>query len=252
MDEIILDKVRLSAIADERREEYRRNCPFPHIVLDGVIAEERLAGIIAEFPEPRDSLWKDKTHEYSRKAACDDLEMMGPRIRQLIMELNSGNFVDFLERLTGISALVPDPHLAGGGLHQIRRGGFLDIHADFNVHPRLQLERRLNVLLFLNDQWSEEYGGHLELWSQKRNSCEKRVLPIANRMVVFSTTDAALHGHPIPLTCPGDRTRNSIALYYYTKDRPRSEKSKPHSTLYQAEMKSWKARLGRAVAKFGI
>ncbi len=251
MDELILDKTRLSALADEHREKYERNHPFPHIVMDDVIEDRKLSGMITEFPGPRDILWKDKNHEYSKKATCDDWERMGPRIRQLIMELNSGNFVDFLEALTGITGIVSDPHLVGGGLHQIRRGGFLDIHADFNVHPRLQLERRLNVLLFLNDQWREEFGGHLELWSQKTNACGERILPIANRMVVFSTTDTSFHGHPAPLTCPEDRTRNSIALYYYTKDRPKNEKSRPHSTLYRAEMKSWKARLSGVFARFG-
>ena len=132
-------------------------------------------------------------------------------------------FVDFLERLTGIDALIPDPHYFGGGLHQIRPGGFLKVHADFNRHSRLDLERRLNAILYLNKDWQEEYGGHLQIWDNDMTRCEKKVLPVFNRLLVFATLDTANHGHPDPLTCPPDRARRSMALYYYTSDRPEGE-----------------------------
>lgn len=245
--DLMFDAERLRQLADENSEQYRNNHPFPHIQIDGLLPEEVLRGIINEFPGPGDIEWKDKTHQYSRKAACEDLSRMGPVTRDLIMQMNCGVFVDFLERLTGISGIVADPHLAGGGLHQIRPGGFLDIHADFNVHPRLELERRLNALLFLNDDWREDYGGHLELWRTDMKKCEARILPVANRLVIFNTTDTAFHGHPEPLRCPANRTRNSIAMYYYTRDRPGQEKTKPHSTLYKGELQNWKNRIRRSL-----
>src|SRR5581483_6543461 len=115
--------------------------------------------------------------------------------------------------------LIPDPYFTGGGLHQIERGGYLKIHADFDRHEKLGLQRRLNVLVYLNRDWDESYGGALELWDRAMTHPVVRVLPVFNRCVVFSTTDQSYHGHPEPLTCPPDRRRRSLALYYYTAAR---------------------------------
>src|SRR5262249_39051246 len=122
----------------------------------------------------------------------------------------------------------------GGGLHQIEKGGFLKIHADFNYHDKLKLYRRLNLLVYLNKDWSEDYGGHFELWDTEMTKCEQRVLPVFNRCVVFTTTDTSFHGNPVPLTCPEGRTRKSIALYYYTVENPNPERAAAHSTLFKA------------------
>jgi Rps23 Pro-64 3,4-dihydroxylase Tpa1-like proline 4-hydroxylase len=142
----------------------------------------------------------------------------------------------FLEKLTGIPHLVPDPYLEGGGFHSIGRGGFLKIHADFNWHHRLHLHRRLNVLLYLNVNWEDGWGGALELWDSKVKSCVTRISPIFNTMAIFSTTDSSFHGHPDPLQCPHNVRRNSIALYYYTSERPEIEvrRGRSNQTDYQA------------------
>ena len=152
----------------------------------------------------------------------------GSATRALLYQLNSSVFIDFLETLTGIRGLIPDPHFWGGGVHQIVRGGFLKVHTDFNRHPRLKLDRRLNLLLYLNPEWQEEWGGHLELWDRGMAKCGKRILPIFGRCVVFSTTDFSNHGHPDPLNCPEGMTRKSLALYYYSNGRPSSETAGKH------------------------
>ena len=158
---------------------------------------------------------------------------MGDQTRLLLYQLNGSVFLQFLEQLTGIDGLIPDPYFGGGGLHQIERGGYLKVHADFNWHPKLRLDRRLNLLLYLNKDWKEAYGGHLELWSRNMTRCVQRILPIFNRCVIFSTTDTSYHGHPDPLRCPPSITRKSLALYYYTNGRPEQEQSAPHDTLFQ-------------------
>jgi hypothetical protein len=148
--------------------------------------------------------------------------------------------------LTGIQGLVPDPHLWGGGLHQILPGGKLAVHADFNKYPHFKLDRRLNVLVYLNRDWQEQWGGQLELWNRDMTRCEQRILPLFNRMVCFSTTDSSFHGHPDPLRCPADRTRRSLALYYYSNGRPAEEIGRPHTTLFQYrpdDEMPWKTRL---------
>lgn len=118
--------------------------------------------------------------------------------------------------MTGIEGLIQDPYLFGGGIHSVGAGGFLKIHADFNWHHKLNLYRRLNLLLYLNSDWQETWGGALELWDVDMASCRVSIPPLINRMVIFNTSDMSFHGHPDPLMCPENRMRNSIALYYYT------------------------------------
>ena len=227
------DREQLVALADEKREQYAAASPFPHIVFDDFLPEEALDQVLAEFPRP-DQDWFAFDSPLERKLASKDDSVIGPATRGLLWALNSPVFVEFLERLTGIEPLVPDAHFEGGGLHQIVPGGHLKVHADFNQHPRTHLERRLNVLLYLNRDWKGEYGGALELWNRDMTQSEARILPHFNRCVVFSTTSTSYHGHPDPLTCPEGETRKSIALYYYTKDRPPEEETDTHNTLFQA------------------
>jgi len=202
--------------------------------MDDFLPEAVLDDVLAEFPRPRDADWFAFDSPLERKLATKDDAAMGAATRHLLAELNSSAFLDFLERLTGIEGLVPDPHFLGGGLHQIERGGHLKVHADFNRHPRTDLERRLNVLIYLNRGWREEYGGAFELWTRDMSRCAERVLPVFNRCVVFSTTSTSFHGHPEPLACPPDTTRKSLALYYYSRDRPAAEAGDAHNTLFKA------------------
>ena len=222
------------ALAESRREAYASASPYPHAVMDGFLPEEVLDAVLAEFPAPAEVDWLAFDSPLERKLATNNDSAMGPATRHLLAELNSSAFIDFLERLTGIEGLVPDPHLEGGGLHQIERGGHLKVHADFNRHPRHGLERRLNVLVYLNRDWKDEYGGAFELWNADMTACQAKVMPYFNRCVVFSTTSTSYHGHPEPLACPEGETRKSIALYYYSKDRPAEETRGTHNTLFQA------------------
>ena len=109
----------------------------------------------------------------------------------------------------------------------------MKVHVDFNKHKKMHLDRRLNLLIYLNKDWQEEYGGHFELWNQEMTGCEKKVLPIFNRCVIFNTSDFSYHGHPNPLDCPEDRTRKSLALYYYSNGRPAEEISEKHTTVFK-------------------
>jgi hypothetical protein len=202
--------------------------------MDDFLPEGVLDGVLAEFPRPHDEEWFAFDSPLERKLATKDDSAMGPATRHLLGELNSAAFIDFLEKLTGIEGLVPDPHFVGGGLHQIEPGGHLKVHADFNQHPQTGLERRLNVLIYLNRDWKDEYGGAFELWNEDMTSCEAKVMPYFNRCVVFSTTSTSYHGHPEPLACPEGETRKSIALYYYSKERPAEERNEGHNTLFKA------------------
>ena len=117
--------------------------------------------------------------------------------------------------MTGMKGLIPDPHFEGGGLHETKRGGHLGVHADFNIHSNLKVERRLNLLIYLNEEWEDGFGGQLELWKKDMSECAVRVKPEFGRAVVFTTALDSFHGHPDPLSCPPERSRRSIATYYY-------------------------------------
>ena len=220
-------------LAEDKRKTYASATPYAHAVIDEFLPEEVLDAVLEEFPKPEQTDWIAFDSAKERKLASNDATAMGPATRHLLAAFNSSTFIDFLERLTGIEGLVPDPHLEGGGLHQIERGGHLKVHADFNRHPRTGLARRLNVLVYLNRDWKDEYGGAFELWDRKMKRCETKVMPYFNRCVVFSTTSTSYHGHPEPLACPEGETRKSIALYYYSQERPAHELSDTHNTLFQ-------------------
>jgi hypothetical protein len=228
------DRKRLADIAESMRESYRQASPFPHAVLDGLLPDAVLDQVLAEFPDPSER-WRsfDDSHQKKFGATAGEADL-GPLTRNVLAEFNGAAFVDFLQVLTGIDEpLIPDPYYKGGGLHQVPRGGYLKVHADFNVHPLFGLDRRVNVLLYLNRGWQPEWGGQLELWDTTMTRPERRIEPDFNRMVVFSITDIAFHGHPDALKCPDDRARRSLAFYYYSNGRPAEEQSERHTTLFQ-------------------
>src|SRR5579883_1005387 len=195
---VLFERQSLLELADRLHEEFQLASPFKHVVIDDFLPDAILERVLEEYPEPEQAPWQVFNTDREVKLALADVTLMGPVTRQLLDEFNGQVFIDFLERLTGIQGLIPDPHYLGGGLHQIRRGGLLKVHADFNRHQRLRLDRRLNGLLYLNKDWPESFGGHLELWNAEMTRCVKRILPIFNRFVLFATTDDSNHGHPDP------------------------------------------------------
>lgn len=230
-----------SARVEADASRYANAAPFPHIAIDNFLDAQTLARAMAEFPAPEQvSDWRraDATDADGRVAQVHKLGYsnelaFGPTLRGLVHAFNSGPFLRYLERLTGIAGLLPDPHLTGGGLHQYLPGAELRVHADFNKLPGYGLDRRLNLLLYLNPTWDPAWGGDLELWGRDMRACVQRIAPIANRCVVFSTTRDSYHGMPDPLRCPEGITRRSLALYYYSNGRPEHERGPDHSTLWQ-------------------
>jgi len=255
IDELLAEPVkqRLEAFGERHAEAHQNASPFPHTVIDDFLPPDLLTRVIESFPGPADFKWLRWDGKHEKKLAWFEAERLVPELRDTLYFLNSAITLRFLEKLTGIKGLIPDPYFYGGGLHQIEPGGFLEVHADFNRLPELHIERRINLLLYLNQDWREEYGGHLELWERDMSSCAKRILPVFNRCVVFDTTSTSYHGHPLPLTCPPDRSRRSIALYYYTATLDDGTKPPEHSTLFQdrpSEEEQRQRRLRQTIKRF--
>src|SRR4051812_7654222 len=164
---------------------YRDAQPFPHIVLDDFFDGDTIARAVAAFPTPDSTRWKEFRHVNARKLGSTDRRAFPEAIASIVDALNAPAFVSFLSRLTGVDGLLADPTLEGGGMHQSSRGGFLNVHVDFTAHPRQRdWRRRVNVLLYLNDDWNDAYGGHLELWASDMSRCVRSIAPIANRCVI--------------------------------------------------------------------
>lgn len=211
---------------DADRQAYAAASPFPHIVLDDVLTAEAFAAAVAEFPARHDPFWKGYLHVNETKYSNTAPESWGPALQSIAREFCSAEFVDYLVSLTGIPDLRPDWSMDGGGLHQTLRGGHLNIHADFSTHHEHEnWARRVNILLYLNDEWQEEWGGQLELWDKEMTGKQGTVTPKGNRMLVFTTSLDSFHGHPDPLMCPPDTARRSMALYYFTEEESAVRKS---------------------------
>jgi hypothetical protein len=233
MDLRTRDHSGLQQLADFDPADYRNAVPFPHAVFHGVFDEALLDEVVAEFPDPA-SMDEQFDGAEEVKSAESRWATLGPATQELITLLNSAPFVDELERITGIGGLITDHHLSGGGQHQISSGGFLGVHADFNKHRGMNLDRRLNVLVYLNRDWDEDWGGHIELWDRSMTRAVVRQAPTFNTMVVFSTTSDSYHGHPDPLRTPPGVTRKSVATYYYTAGRDDGYATDmEHTTLFQ-------------------
>lgn len=228
----IRDPAELSCLAETLGPAYRAAEPFPHAVIEGLFEDTLLRAALNAFPGPAEIAWYRYDNPLERKLATNRLAEIPSVLVEVLKALNAKEFVAFLETLTDIPGLVPDDHYVGGGLHQIEPGGKLDVHVDFNYHPVTRLDRRVNALLYLNEDWKEEYGGHLELWDAGLTRAVRRVLPVFNRLVVFNATELAYHGHPEPLACPDGWTRKSLAAYYYTDGRPEAERRVAHSAVF--------------------
>ena len=224
--------------SSELRDIYSQASPFPHAVLDGLLTTAAYERCIEEFESLDQIEWKNYLHVNERKFANQELDSWGPSLQQVTKELTSAPFIAWLEEVTGIDGLMADPHFDGGGLHRSIRGGFLNIHADFTAHhAEPQWQRRVNLLLYLNREWSPEFGGDLELWDTSMKSCVDKISPIGNRVVIFTTSPDAYHGHPTPLNTPVGVARRSLALYYFT----RSDEVFVRSTNYQGRPEDgWK------------
>ena len=226
---------------------YVKADPFPHIIMENFIKKELLEKVLLEFPNLKDS--KNSSISFNNdkeiKLASKGMGILSGSAFNLISLLNSDFFLEYLQELTGINeVLISDPYLSGGGYHEIKKGGLLKIHADFNKHPKLNLDRRLNLLIYLNKNWEEEWGGELSLFGEDLSSPKVSVFPHFNTAVLFTTRSDTFHGHPFELKCPDNKSRKSLALYYFSTGRPKSEKNTTHSTIFKdVEKNNLKSKL---------
>lgn len=230
----------------ELSEAYNSAAPFPHVVIDDFLPRPVIDYCLEHFPrelDPEGREYDRDQERYKRSFNPDFLD--DPQLRALFYTFNARPFISVIENITGIKGLIPDPHFLGGGFHEIGQGGHLSMHADFNHHKPMGLERRINALIYLNDDWRDEYGGQLELWDSDMNERVVSVVPEANRCVIFTTTQESMHGNPNPIAHPERKPRRSIALYYYTStwdDEKKSKSTQFHARPGTEDRTDWKVK----------
>jgi 2OG-Fe(II) oxygenase superfamily len=214
----LFDVAGLQRMAPVLAEQFASAKPFPHIVVDGLLSLPKEA--MASFPATDWEGWKPVGDVFYQpgKVACDRIEAIPEPFARLIEQLSHPSTLQAIETITGIKGLLPDPYLHGGGLHMSGPGGVLKPHTDFHIVRTLDLHRRLNLLLYLNEQWTESDGGCLE-FGEPTSSDRAVIVPTWGRCVLFETDDRSVHGFPVPVR--EERYRRSIALYYTAAEAPR-------------------------------
>jgi len=232
---VFLDPLKARALGESLKGAYCSAPAYPHIVLDDFLPTEMADQILANFPKQQ--MEGDKF--YSRGYTGANKRQVAPNdcneyMRNIFNFFNSASVLQFLEGLTGIEGLISDPYFNGAGFHEISKDGRLGIHADFRIHEQLHLNRRINMLIYLNKDWDKSYGGNLEVWNTRMTEAVDIVPPLFNRCVIFNTDADSYHGHPDPLNTPDGVTRKSIALYYYTASKKVYDDTPAHTTIYAA------------------
>ena len=229
----------------ELAETYAAGDPFPHIVIDDFLPRSMVDLCLANFPKKPDPDSPSFDRDQERYKTSYHPDHMTPSLRALFYAFNSRPFIRVVENITGIRHLIPDPYFLGGGFHEIATGGHLSVHADFNHHKPMDLERRVNMLIYLNPDWKAEYGGQLELWRTDMSEQVHSIVPALNRCAMFTTTQHSMHGNPQPVAHPDGHSRKSIALYFYTAtwDETRAGKTTQfHSRPGTDDRTDWQIR----------
>lgn len=228
---------RVEADADAIRSGFERAGPFAHCVIDGFLDPAFANALLESFPDFEAGNFLNEDGVAGRKSTVERIRALGDPYRRLDDLVRSPGFLRLVGRITGIDDLLYDPYYFGGGTHENRDGQSLDAHIDFNYHPVTNWHRRLNLIVYLNPEWDAAWGGCLELHRDPHDLDSGHVVSITpgfNRCVIFETTEHSWHGFA-PIALPDDRrhlSRRSIALYFYTRERPEAQTASRHSTVY--------------------
>lgn len=201
--------------------------PFEHIVIDNFLDTNYAKTLLEKFPIVDKKSWHEYMNPIEIKYAFDNISELDPEVRNYFYLLSHHKVVKMIEKLTQFEDLKVDEYLHGAGLHAHPRDGKLNVHLDYEIHPFTGMERKLNIILFLSDNWDPSWNGANELWDKNHTKCITRTHIKFNRAIIFKTTDDSWHGLPTPIQCPESIFRKSIA-YYYVSDKHSKIEKKTH------------------------
>jgi hypothetical protein len=232
------------------RQDFQANTPFAHLVIDRLFSPELLKLMYAEFDEMKWNDWRVETTAEEVKRGSLPNATFGPAAEVYFQAIASGRFIDILKQITRIDGLVCDTELYNGGLHEIPNRGHFHVHTDFAHHPVTNLDNRLVLITYLNEGWTEDEGGLLELWNKETLTCAKKVVPVMGRTILLYQSARSLHGVSLTEKSRDARPRRSAACYYYSNGREdESERAKTGTTEY-FQSKNDKFRFEQRVKMF--
>ena len=201
---------------DVKKELFFSSKPFPNIELNNLWDNKLLEKCFKEIEDFKN--WDREKNFFAAKKRLysQNHEYFPDNVKKVFNELCSQKFINWLESFTNEKRLVADTNFTAGGISSVGNGGFLKIHADPNWNPRVKLFMRIIIIVYLNNDWKDEWGGHLEFWNEDMTACEKKIKPVINNMIIFSNNDRNYHGHPDPLKVPENTRRNNLIMYYYS------------------------------------
>jgi len=195
-------------------KNFSKRKPFNYCIIDNFLDSKFAHKVANEFPKFNSAQYNGTyNNDIELKKTCNIWDRFLPNTYKLLTELNSPKFINHLSKLTSCLELYADPGLHGAGWHTHPTGGRLNPHLDYSIHPKLGLQRKFNLLIYLTPDWNEAWGGDFGLWDNTR-TLKNTISPQFNRAVFFDTTQESWHGLATHVTCPNTVTRNSIAVYY--------------------------------------
>lgn len=210
--------------------DYSQGSPVPWLFFDDFLPEDILKKVQTEINQIPKYMWTTFVRNGSFMYECNKLYDFCPTIRDLTLNLNSSEFITWLEELTGIDKMLPDPHLIGAGLMRCYTGHSLKLHTDFNWNEELHLNRCLSAILYLHPEWDKSWHGELEFWDFKKEKLLHTIECKPNRLLLWNYHSKLFHGHPTPLTCPEGVSRDGLRLFYFKSNSTPNES--PHRSLY--------------------
>jgi 2-oxoglutarate-Fe(II)-dependent oxygenase superfamily protein len=218
------------------KRDFRAASPFPFVRIDNLLDPIFALEVAKVYPSFQNATQRGRTFKTvneKKKVQITDARKFPEPVQRLNDALASPAFLSDLSYITGIPELLADEELEGGGMHVTGAGGRLDVHVDFNYLKERKLHRRINLLLYLNADWDEKWGGHVQLWDREVKLCRQAFTPVLNRCIVFETSDISFHG-VTPVSVDAPLPRCSFAAYYYTREAPARWTGSVHSTIFKA------------------
>lgn len=215
-----------------------------HFFTDNFFNSYDAKTILNKWPSSMSPYWKVPPrmieNNVGNKREISSFEHMDIQIQEILKKLHDKDFIKSLEYITGIPNLYPDEHMYGCGLIETPRNGFLKIHADFNYLEKIKKYRRINIVIYMNEDWKNEWNGHIKFYSEDTQTCIKSYCPLFNYFILFKVSDKVYHGYPELVDCPTNMSRKSINFFYYTDEPDKDQSVEPHKTL-------WKTNLGEDI-----
>ena len=218
-------------------KKYRLAKPIPHISIDNLVKKKHLIAAHKEFEKVKTHQWRVFTRNNSYMEECYEFTDL-PNLRDMIHNFNSTEFIKWLEALSGIKGLIPDPHGVGGGIMRCKTGDHLKIHTDFNWNDELRLHRVMSIILYFSKNWKKEWNGDLQFWDQQRKKMIRHYYPEQGRILIWNYHKRGFHGHPIPLATPKNIYRDGLRMFYFLSDSTYKKSDPPHQSYYWYDEKS--------------